>query len=380
MTNQQNVVAVDVKSLGLRNLLPPVTKSLSPTELKMLFMKRFEAEKGDNKINGLVDSMRASSPTRIKSSSASIVHHPSALSMFEQIVGASKGKQIVMFLDYDGTLSPIVEDPDQAFMSTEMRAAVRDVARYFPTAIVTGRCRDKVYSFVKLPGLYYAGSHGMDIKGPSKRCKNKKANQGVLFQPASEFLPMIDEVYKALVEKTKSIGGAKVENNKFCVSVHFRRVDEKSWGALAEQVRSVLNQYPKLKLTQGRKVLEIRPTIKWDKGRALEFLLAALGYGNSNDVLPIYIGDDRTDEDAFKVLRDRGQGFGILVSKIPKETNASYTLQEPSEVKEFLRRLVDWKKICTRRRSSTLSCLDIYIDKKFEYHPPTCLIKEGGGI
>ncbi|KAA3465299.1 putative trehalose-phosphate phosphatase D [Gossypium australe] len=353
MTNQQNVVAVDVKSLGLSNLLPPVTKSLSPTELKMLFMKRFEAEKGDNKINGLVDSMRASSPTRIKSSSPSIVgsippfftwitigeplclyiyiyivHHPSALSMFEQLVGASKGKQIVMFLDYDGTLSPIVEDPDQAFMSTEMRAAVRDVARYFPTAIVTGRCRDKVYSFVKLPGLYYAGSHGMDIKGPSKRCKNKKGNQGVLFQPASEFLPMIDEVYKGLVEKTKSIGGAKVENNKFCVSVHFRRVDEKSWGALAEQVRSVLNQYPKLKLTQGRKVLEIRPTIKWDKGRALEFLLAALGYGNSNDVLPIYIGDDRTDEDAFKVLRDRGQGFGILVSK----------------VKEFLRRLVDWKK------------------------------------
>ncbi|MBA0607799.1 hypothetical protein Godav_020063, partial [Gossypium davidsonii] len=181
MTNQQNVVAVDVKSLGLRNLLPPVTKSLSPTELKMLFMKRFEAEKGDNKINSLVESMRASSPTRIKSSSPSIVHHPSALSMLEQIVGASKGKQIVMFLDYDGTLSPIVEDPDQAFMSTEMRAAVRDVARYFPTAIVTGRCRDKVYSFVKLPGLYYAGSHGMDIKGPSKRCKNKKVRRSVLY-------------------------------------------------------------------------------------------------------------------------------------------------------------------------------------------------------
>ncbi|KAK8544586.1 hypothetical protein V6N13_026085 [Hibiscus sabdariffa] len=264
-----------------------------------------------------------------------------------------------MFLDYDGTLSPIVEDPDRAFMSGEvtttvhhlpiesellkkttttkpivsnqMRAAVRDVARYFPTAIVTGRCRDKVYSFVKLSGLYYAGSHGMDIKGPSKSCKYKKGNHGLLFQPASEFLPMIDQVYKALVEKTKSIGGAKVENNKFCVSVHFRCVDEKSWAALAEQVRSVLSQYPKLKLTQGRKVLEIRPTIKWDKGRALEFLLEALGYANSDDVLPIYIGDDRTDEDAFKVLRDRGQGIGILVSKAPKETNASYSLQEPSE-------------------------------------------------
>ncbi|XP_021284012.1 probable trehalose-phosphate phosphatase D [Herrania umbratica] len=358
MTNQQNVVVFDLKPRGVRHVLPPsslpVAKPLSPQDIKMLLMKRFETEKAGAKINAWVDSMRASSPTRIKSTaslpeteekSSWIVHHPSALSMFEQIVAASKGKQIVMFLDYDGTLSPIVEDPDQAFMPREMRAALRDVARYFPTAIVTGRCRDKVYSFVKLAGLYYAGSHGMDIKGPSKSCKYKKGNQGVLFQPASEFLPMIDEVYKALVEKTKSIPGAKVENNKFCVSVHFRCVDEKSWAALAEQVRSVLNEYPKLKLTQGRLVLEIRPTIKWDKGRALEFLLEALGYANSNDVLPVYIGDDRTDEDAFKVLRDRGQGFGILVSKVPKETDAFYSLQEPSEVKEFLRRLVDWKKL-----------------------------------
>ena len=66
-------------------------------------------------------------------------------------------------------------------------------------------------------------------------------------------------------------------------------------------MKGVLKDYPKLRLTQGRKVLEIRPTIKWDKGKAIEFLLESLGYGNSKDVLPIYIGDDRTDEDAFKV-------------------------------------------------------------------------------
>ncbi|ONK64225.1 uncharacterized protein A4U43_C07F23430, partial [Asparagus officinalis] len=102
--------------------------------------------------------------------------------------------------------------------------------------------------------------------------------KAVLFQPASEFLPMIDEVYKALVEGTKGTPGAKVENNKFCVSVHFRCVDEKRWSALADQVRSVLKEYPKLKLTQGRKVFEIRPTIKWDKGKALEFLLESLAF------------------------------------------------------------------------------------------------------
>uniref|UniRef100_A0A5B7AMY0 Trehalose 6-phosphate phosphatase n=1 Tax=Davidia involucrata TaxID=16924 RepID=A0A5B7AMY0_DAVIN len=312
---------------------------------------------GGARINAWVDSMRASSPTHLKSNpplsqdqSSWIVHHPSALDMFEQITNASKGKQIVMFLDYDGTLSPIVDDPDRAFMSDQMRATVRKLARYFPTAIVSGRCRDKVYSFVRLAELYYAGSHGMDIKGPSKGSKCKQGNQGVLCQPASEFLPMIDEVYKALVEKTKSTPGANVENNKFCLSVHFRCVDEKKWSELAQQVKSVLKDYPKLRLTQGRKVLEIRPSIKWDKGKALEFLLESLGYANCTDVFPVYIGDDRTDEDAFKVLRDRGQGFGILVSKIPRDTNASYSLQEPSEVMDFLRRLVHWKRLSLRRQ------------------------------
>ncbi|XVF58955.1 hypothetical protein PTKIN_Ptkin07bG0107900 [Pterospermum kingtungense] len=256
--------------------------------------------------------------------------------MFEQIIYASKGKQIVMFLDYDGTLSPIVEDPDRAFMSKKMRKTVRKLAKCFPTAIVSGRCRDKVYKFVKLAELYYAGSHGMDIKGPEKRSKSNKDSESVLFQPASEFLPMIDEVYKHLVEATKSTPGAKVENNKFCLSVHFRCVEEKKWSELAQQVRSVLKEYPKLRLTQGRKVLEIRPTIKWDKGKALEFLLESLGFADCTDVFPVYIGDDRTDEDAFKILRDRGQGFGILVSKFPKDTSASYSLQEPDEVSSKL--------------------------------------------
>ncbi|TKW35894.2 hypothetical protein SEVIR_2G407600v4 [Setaria viridis] len=249
-----------------------------------------------------------------------------------------------MFLDYDGTLSPIVKDPDSAVMTDEMRDAVRGVAEHFPTAIVSGRCRDKVFNFVKLAELYYAGSHGMDIKGPTAQSKHAKAKaEAVLCQPASEFLPVIDEVCRALTATTAAIPGARVENNKFCLSVHFRCVQEEKWRALEEQVRSVLKEYPDLRLTKGRKVLEIRPSIKWDKGNALQFLLEALGFADSKNVFPIYIGDDRTDEDAFKVLRNMGQGVGILVSKIPKETSASYSLREPSEVKEFLHKLVKSK-------------------------------------
>ncbi|MBA0643468.1 hypothetical protein Goklo_027761 [Gossypium klotzschianum] len=347
----QNMVS-DPKS-AQKPPAPPGFISISRKKL----LQNLEINAGA-RVNSWVDSMRASSPTHMKSAPSIAddqgswnLNHPSALDMFEQIIDASKGKQIVMFLDYDGTLSPIVADPDRAFMSKKMRKTVRKLAKCFPTAIVSGRCRDKVYNFVKLAELYYAGSHGMDIKGPEKGSKSNKDTESVLFQPASEFLPMIDEVYKQLVETTKSTPGAKVENNKFCLSVHFRCVDEKKWSELAQQVKSVLKDYPKLRLTQGRKVLEIRPTIKWDKGKALEFLLESLGFANCTDVFPVYIGDDRTDEDAFKILRDRGQGFGILVSKFPKDTNASYSLQEPDEVMDFLRRLIESKELSLRTQS-----------------------------
>ncbi|KAL7127779.1 hypothetical protein ABFS83_14G274300 [Erythranthe nasuta] len=356
MTNQSMVVS-DAKTgltMGIGTVARPDPGLFSSAKPLVspngYFSRKKLVKKLESCGNGarLLDSMRASSPTRTRPNDTDpdpnswTVHHPSALSMFEEIMSESKGKEIVVFLDYDGTLSPIVEDPDRAFMTTEMREAVRDVAKFFPTAIVSGRCRAKVYNFVRLSELYYAGSHGMDIKGPAKG--PRKGNKTVLCQPAREFLPMIDEVFKSLIEKMKHIPGAKVENNKFCLSVHYRCVDEKRWGELAEKVKSVMKDYQELRMSQGRKVLEIRPTIKWDKGNAIEFLLESLGYADSDDVLPVYIGDDRTDEDAFQVLRNRGQGLGILVSKAPKETNASYTLQEPSEVMHFLKRLVEWKK------------------------------------
>ncbi|KAL8136940.1 hypothetical protein V2J09_002941 [Rumex salicifolius] len=353
MTNQNVLLSETTKSISTR---PSLFDSSPVRRIVLSSIKKIHPQ-DSAKINSWVDSMRSSSPTNLNRSaiispktSSWMANHPSALEMFEKMVYASKGKQIVVFLDYDGTLSPIVDDPDRAFMADEMRRAVREIAKHLPTAIVTGRCIDKVYSFVKLSELYYAGCHGMDIKGPTNGRKYSQVNakQSLLFQPAAEFLPMIDEAYKALLEKTKSIPGATVENNKFCTSVHFRRVDEKKWAELAEQVTEVLTGYPKLRLTQGRMVFEIRPIIKWDKGRALEFLLESLGFANSDNVFPIYIGDDRTDEDAFKVLCARNQGVGILVTKVPKETNASYTLKGTSEVKSFLEKLVEWKRLSLR--------------------------------
>lgn len=338
--------------------------------------KKFPPRKVENgSIYAWLEAMKESSPPRIRclhvdapqkleidtvdtQYRAWMANHPSALDNFEKVLEAADGKCVFVFLDYDGTLSPIVEDPERAYMSDEMRAAVKEIATLLPTAIITGRRRDKVYEFVQLPELYYAGSHGMDIMGPAEGSNGFKAhgtktldeegNEVVLFQPASDFMLIMDEIFKLLEEKASKVPGAKVEHNKFCVSVHFRCVKEENWLPLAEQVNHVIKPYPNLYLTQGRKVLEIRPSISWNKGKALDFLIRTLGFGNRNDAFPIYIGDDKTDEDAFKVVARRKHGLAILVSDVVKDTNAVCSLRNPSEVLEFLQRLVRWK----RRRLS----------------------------
>ncbi|XP_062074053.1 probable trehalose-phosphate phosphatase F [Humulus lupulus] len=337
--------------------------SFSPPKC-ILIPRRMPAKLDDVSSNGWLDAMKSSSPPRkkfMKDFSSSLDHHlpqddfdsaefswmlkyPSALKCFSQIVKQAENKRIAIFLDYDGTLSPIVDDPDRAVMSNSMRSAVKNVAKYFPTAIITGRSRDKVFELIGLTELYYAGSHGMDIMGPNCVKSNDKQGKEVkLFQPAKEFLSMIDEVFRTLVENTKGIEGAKVENHKFCASVHYRNVDETNWPFIAQCVHDILKDYPRLRLTHGRRVLEIRPVIDWNKGKAVEFLLESLGINNRDDVLPIFLGDDRTDEDAFKFLREENRGYGILVSPVPKETKAFYSLKDPSEVMQFLKSLVRWK-------------------------------------
>ncbi|KAJ4803055.1 Trehalose 6-phosphate phosphatase [Rhynchospora pubera] len=367
---------VPVKSrLGLPSTLmsyPPSSNGLnSPTSILLNNMQRRKnvpSKLDELCTGGWLEAMIACSPPRKKQTKDSdenieqyhkwMMKYPSALTSFEQITTYASGKRIALFLDYDGTLSPIVDNPENAIMSDEMRISVKNVAKYFPTAIISGRSRDKVFEFVKLTELYYAGSHGMDIMGPvrnndtqgshpnSIRTTDSQGKEVNLFQPASEFLPMIDEVFRTLIEKTKDIKGSSVENNKFCVSVHYRNVAMEDYGRVDQCVKEVIANYPRLRLTSGRKVFEVRPRIDWNKGKAVEFLLESLGLSDCNDVLPIYVGDDRTDEDAFKVLRERNCGYGILVSSVPKDTDAFYSLKDPSEVMEFLKSLVKWKENC----------------------------------
>nr|XP_033508587.1 trehalose-phosphate phosphatase B-like isoform X2 [Nicotiana tomentosiformis] len=248
-----------------------------------------------------------------------LMEHPSALDKLEQMMSIAKGRKIVIFLDYDGTLSDIVPNPEEAFMT------------------------DKVQDFVQLNNVYYAGSHGLDIEAPLNQTTNFDDMDNevvVLHQPAKEFLPEKHKVLNLLSERTKGIKGVNIEDNKFCISVHYRHVHAKDLGTLENVISTVLKEYQNFRLSKGKKVFEIRPNIGWNKGHALEYFLENLGFGSSDDVLPIYIGDDRTDEDAFNVLRKMGQGLPIVVSATPKDTKALYSLREPKDVMEFLLGLV----------------------------------------
>jgi trehalose 6-phosphate phosphatase len=264
---------------------------------------------------------------------------PLALERWPEIAGRLAGRRLALFLDYDGTLSPIVQRPELAVLPVATRAVVRRLARRGPVAVLSGRRREDVAGLVDLPELYYAGSHGFDIAGPppapGEPPLRHEVGRGV---PAR-----MERVAERLRRELAGIPGVLVENKRFAVAVHYRLVDDRDLprveAAVDRAVGDAADPAGRLRKTGGKKVFELRPDIDWDKGEALVWLLGRLGLDRP-EVVPLYLGDDVTDEDAFAVLRDRG-GIGILVSEEPRPTAASYRLRNPAEALELLTRLAD---------------------------------------
>lgn len=246
--------------------------------------------------------------------------------------------------DTDGTLTPIVNDPDAALLSDEMRGVLAEVATLFPTAIVSGRGRTKLQSLIGLhdhQGLHYAGSHGFDISGPMG------GNDSLRRKVASETLPVLKRASSQLVASVADFSGSQVEDNELAVSVHYRNlVDKQQLPALESCVDGVVSDHPGLSKHHGKCVFELRPQSNWHKGKAVEYLLDALGLGGP-DVLPVYIGDDVSDEDAFAALA--GRGLGVIVmsdadvaeyqasgSSTGRRTAASMRLCNTADVRRFL--------------------------------------------
>jgi alpha,alpha-trehalase len=252
---------------------------------------------------------------------------PSALEHVQEIAGGSG--RLAVFLDYDGTLTPIVSHPEQAWLSDSMREVLQQLTERAPVAIVSGRELGDVRRRVNIDSIVYAGSHGFDIAGP----------HGLRRQMATDFLPNLDTAEKELHEALDGIPGARVERKRFSIAAHYRNVNENDVPKVEQAVGEVATPHRKLRRINGKKVYELLPDVAWDKGKAALWLLETLGLeSRTGGNRPIYIGDDRTDEDAFRALEQRG--VGIVVSEKSQDTAASYSLKNPGEVERFLRALV----------------------------------------
>ena len=257
---------------------------------------------------------------------------PNALDSYGQLLGVVTGRHPFVCLDFDGTLSEIVPDPDAATLVDGVAEALKHLAAECPVAIVSGRNVADLKDRVGLPGVYYVGSDGLEMLGPDGRHHENDAAAGVVAALA--------DAAASLRRDLADVSGARVEHKRFAIAVHYRNVaDERTGDVMA--AAHVVSQRHGLRLTIGRKVVELRPDIDWHKGKVLGWVRDRVL--RNDRLLPIYIGDDLADEEAFDAVRFNGVGIAVRHDEDgDRPTAAGFTLKNPSEVCEFVRRGGNW--------------------------------------
>ncbi len=242
--------------------------------------------------------------------------------------GAGAGESgILLLLDFDGTLSEIVENPDAAELRPGNAQTLDKLSRKprLTVGIVSGRSLQDVADRIALSNLIYAGNHGMEIKGPGIR---------YLHPEVAAAVPGLQEIRSRVSTALAGIPGVQVEDKTLTLTVHYRRAPARYHEEVESIVRSVAHpetSTDQYRITYAKAAIEVRPAVDWHKGRALEFIrsrLAARAY-------TIYIGDDRTDEDAFEAAQAAG-GCGIFVGPADAPSCARYRLESPAAVSAVL--------------------------------------------
>jgi len=246
-------------------------------------------------------------------------------------------KYVMLFLDYDGTLTPIVSTPDKAFIAQEIKRILNELSKSLrcKLAIISGRALKDIKNMIGLKRIIYSGNHGLEIEGPKIKFES----------PVSvRYKAILEQIKKELSLKLANIKGAFVEDKGLSLSIHYRLVDKKQVPLVKTAVHETAIVYlirSKIKIKSGKKVLEIRPPVEWDKGKVVLWLLARQQFLlGENKIFPIYIGDDTTDEDAFKVLKKKG--LTIFVGE-QGNSEAQYYLKTTEEVTECLSRILEIK-------------------------------------
>lgn len=252
-----------------------------------------------------------------------------------ELRGKLKNRPLFIFLDFDGTLSPIKDTPDKAVLPEETRRILKRLSRKSSCkiAVISGRALEDVKAkFGGLSNIIYSGNHGLEIEGPN-----------IKFSPlvSAGYLKAINRIKVIFRRKLRSVKGAMVEDKGFSLSLHYRLVDDKQVPLARKIFRETVTRYvasARIKVGRGKKVLEVRPPLEWDKGKVVLWLLAKQRFAKyGSGVLPVYIGDDLTDEDAFKALKRRG--ITIFVGSPDKSSRARYYLEDTAGVARLLKNI-----------------------------------------
>ena len=242
---------------------------------------------------------------------------------------------VLLACDFDGTLSPIVPRPEDAYILPDCAEALKELAELptYDVAIVSGRALADVRARAGLQNALYSGNHGMEIEAPGLMIEDEVAERA---------RRVMRELRQALAPVVGQVSGAFVEDKGISLSVHYRMTPDLLEPDVQERVgQATANAVANgdVIVVQGKRVLDVRPAAARDKGMALRFLMEILSERTDEESrLPIYIGDDTTDEDAFREV-NRNDGVSVLVGPIERATVARYRVESPEDVAEFLRRL-----------------------------------------
>lgn len=240
---------------------------------------------------------------------------------------------LFLLLDFDGTLAPLASRPETVVLPPDTRAALERLRRCpgVSLAVVSGRALEDVRERVAVAELACAGNHGMEISG-----------WGVEFvhPDADAVRTRLQAIGERLARHLGAIPGAWVEDKRLTLSVHCREVARQRVAEVRALVQRVVGTAGEMRLTEGKEVVEVRPAARWGKGHAVELLLAHRPPPPGAPVL--YLGDDATDEDAFRALAARSGAAGVIVADpVPPLTSARSFLRNPSEVAALLSVLAD---------------------------------------
>lgn len=246
----------------------------------------------------------------------------------------AESSAVLLALDFDGTLAPIVEAPDQAALPDSTSGVLRKLVRKpgYRVAILTGRALADIKRRTPVEGLVLCGNHGLEIEIEGRRWTTPGADEASL---------AVQEAGKALEQALASLPGVVLEDKGLSLSAHYRRASpeiKETCLRWCEQVLAPFVRAGKVKVIGGKEVLEVQPALPWDKGTCLRRLAGLTLSGARQQGACLFVGDDTFDEPAFRAVREL-EGIGVVVGE-KAGSAAEFFLPSIAGVEIFLRRLV----------------------------------------